>query len=88
MLNEKENPYLAKWLNDDLDPKELEALKELPEYEDYKKIVDGLEYFTPPSFEVQSSLATTLGKIFEPKRKKVIRLRPVIYTLSAAASIA
>ncbi len=88
MLNEKENPYLAKWLNDDLDPKELEALKELPEYEDYKKIVEGLEYFTPPSFEVQSSLATTLGKIFEPKSKKVIRLRPIIYTLSAAASIA
>ncbi|WP_106791627.1 FecR family protein [Aquimarina sp. Aq78] len=87
MLDEKENTYLAKWLNNDLSPEELEELKKLPEYDDYKKIVDGLAYFKAPSFDLQPSLAKTLGKIYRPKKAKVINLKPIVYTLTAAASI-
>ncbi|WP_108869441.1 FecR family protein [Aquimarina aquimarini] len=87
MLNDKENTYLAKWLNDDLSSEELEELKQLPEYKEYKKIVDGLTYFKAPPFDVQPSLATTLGKIYRPKEAKVINLKPVVYTIAAAASI-
>ncbi len=87
MLNEKENPYLAKWLNNDLSSEELEELKSLPEYDDYKKIIEGLTYFEAPSFDVQPSLATMLGKIYQPKTAKVINLKPVVYTIAAAASI-
>ncbi|WP_103863811.1 FecR family protein [Aquimarina sp. I32.4] len=87
MLNDKENTYLAKWLNDDLSFEELEELKQLPEYNEYKKIVDGLTYFKAPPFDVQPSLATTLGKIYRPKEAKVINLKPVVYTIAAAASI-
>ncbi|WP_024769711.1 FecR family protein [Aquimarina macrocephali] len=87
MLDEKENTYLAKWLNNDLSPEELEELKKLPEYDDYKQIVDGLAYFKAPSFDLQPSLAKTLGKIYRPKKAKVINLKPIVYTLTAAASI-
>ncbi|WP_438426294.1 FecR family protein [Aquimarina macrocephali] len=87
MLDEKENTYLAKWLNNDLSPEELEELKKLPEYDDYKKIVDGLAYFKAPSFDLQPSLAKTLGKIYRPKKAKVINLKPIVYTFTAAASI-
>ncbi|WP_109851050.1 FecR family protein [Aquimarina sp. AU58] len=87
MLDEKENTYLAKWLNNDLSPEELEELKKLPEYDDYKKIVEGLAYFKAPSFDLQPSLATTLGKIYRPKKAKVINLKPIVYTFTAAASI-
>lgn len=88
MLEEKENTYLAKWLNNDLSPEELEELKKLPEYDDYKKIVTGLEFFKAPTFDLQPSLATTLGKIYQPKKAKVINLKPVVYVISVAASIA
>jgi ferric-dicitrate binding protein FerR (iron transport regulator) len=87
MLNKKENTYLAKWLNDDLTPEELEALKKLPEYNDYKKIIKGLTYFKAPSFDLQPSLATTLGKIYRPKKAKVINLKPIVYMITAAASV-
>ncbi|GAA4275035.1 FecR family protein [Aquimarina gracilis] len=88
MLSDNENTYLAKWLNDDLDPKDLEELKKLPEYDDYKKIVEGLEFFNAPSFELEDSLKTTLEKLDQPKKRKVIKLKPILYAISAAASIA
>ncbi|GAA4279419.1 FecR family protein [Aquimarina mytili] len=87
MLNENENIYLAKWLNNDLSAEELEELKALPEYDEYKKIVDGLTFFNPPSFDVQKSLKTTITKLDAPKKGKVIKLKPVLYAISAAASI-
>ncbi|TSE04429.1 FecR family protein [Aquimarina algiphila] len=87
MLNENENTYLAKWLNNDLNAEELEELKKLPEYDDYEKIIEGLEYFHTPSFDTQRSLATTLGKIYQPKKAKLIHLKPIVYAISAAASI-
>jgi ferric-dicitrate binding protein FerR (iron transport regulator) len=87
MLDEKENTYLAKWLSNDLNPEELQELKKLPEYDDYQNIVDGLVYFKAPSFDLQPSLAKTLGKIYRPKKAKVINLKPIVYTFTAAASI-
>lgn len=87
MLDEKENTYLAKWLSNDLSPEELQELKKLPEYDDYKKIVDGLTYFKAPSLDLQPLLAKTLGKIYRPKKVKVINLKPIVYTFTAAASI-
>lgn len=87
MLNENENTYLAKWLNNDLTSEELKELKELPEYEDYDKIVMGLEYFKAPSFDLEQSLETTINKLDQSKKGKVIRFRPFIYAISAAASV-
>ncbi len=87
MLDEKENTYLAKWLSNDLNPEELQELKKLPEYDDYKNIVDGLTYFKAPSFDLKPSLEKTLSKIYRPKKAKVINLKPIVYTFTAAASI-
>ncbi len=87
MLSDNENTYLAKWLNDDLNAEELDELKKLPEYDEYKKIVQGLEYFKAPSFEVQDSLKVTLEKLDQPKKGKVIKFRPILFAISAAASI-
>ncbi len=87
MLSENENTYLAKWLDNDLTAEELEELKALPEYDEYKKIVEGLAFFNAPSFDLQQSLETTITKLDSPKKGKVIKLRPILYAISAAASI-
>lgn len=87
MLNENENTYLAKWLNNELSSDDLEDLKNLPEYEDYDKIVKGMQFFKAPSFDLKQSLATTIDKLEQPKKQKVIKLRPLIYAISGAASI-
>ncbi len=88
MLSENENTYLAKWLNNNLSPEEVEELKNLPEYDDYKKIVNGLEYFNAPSFDLGKSLENTLENLDkQPKKGKIIKLKPMLYAISAAASI-
>ncbi|WP_438710561.1 FecR family protein [Aquimarina muelleri] len=87
MFSDKENTYLAKWLNNDLNAEELKELKKLPEYGDYKKIVESLEYFKPPSFDTQESLTTTLNKVNASKKTKVINLKSIMISVSAAASI-
>lgn len=86
-MAEDKNPYLAKWLNDDLTPQELEQFKKSEEFDDYDKIVKGLEYFDAPSFDEEASLAVTLQKLQDQKKGKVISLKPFIYAISAAASI-
>ncbi|MDY8137198.1 FecR family protein [Aquimarina sp. 2201CG5-10] len=84
---EKDNTYLAKWLNDELSAEELSELKGLPEYEDYKKIREGLTYFDAPTFDAQKSLETTIGKLNTQKKGRVINFKPFIYAISAAACI-
>ncbi|WP_299433702.1 FecR family protein [uncultured Aquimarina sp.] len=84
---EDKDPYLAKWLNNDLTPQALDQFKKSEEFDDYDKIVKGLEYFHAPSFDEDTSLAVTLQKLQHQKKGKVIRLKPFIYTISAAASI-
>ncbi len=87
MLSENENTYLAKWLNNDLTAQELEDLKSRPEYQEYKKIVQGMEFFDPPNFDVKDALQTTLEKLDQTQETKVIWLKPLFYTISVAASI-
>ncbi|WP_298542298.1 FecR family protein [uncultured Aquimarina sp.] len=86
-MAEDKDPYLAKWLNDDLTPQELEQFRKSEEFDDYDKIVKGLEYFDAPSFDEEASLAVTLQKLQHQEKGKVIRLKPFIYAISAAASI-
>ncbi len=88
MLSDNKNTYLAKWLDNDLSSKELEELKALPEYEDYQKIVKGLSYFNPPSFDLKGSLKITLEKLDQAKKRKVVKLKPLFYTIATAASVA
>lgn len=87
MLNENEHTYLAKWVNNELSSQDLEDLKNLPEYEDYNKIITGMQFFKAPSFDLERSLTTTIEKVEQRKKSKVIRLRPFIYGITAAASI-
>ncbi|MBW1294048.1 FecR family protein [Aquimarina litoralis] len=86
-MEEDKDPYLAKWLNNDLTNDELEQFSTSEEFEDYEKIVKGLEYFDAPPFDEEASLSVTLEKLQHQKKKKVIRLKPIIYSISAAASI-
>ncbi|MCK8523228.1 FecR domain-containing protein [Aquimarina sp. D1M17] len=88
MLKDNENTYLAKWLGNNLSNEDLEELKKLPEYEEYKKIVEGLEHFNAPSFDLKESLETTNQKLeVASKKGKTISLKPLVYVLSVAASI-
>ncbi len=87
-MTEDKDPYLAKWLNNDLTPQALEQFKKSEEFDDYDKIVKGLEYFKAPSFNEETSLMETLQKLQQQEKKgKIIRLKPFIYAISAAASI-
>jgi len=87
-MTEDKDPYLAKWLNNDLTPQALEQFEKSEEFDDYDKIVKGLEYFEAPSFNEEASLMETLQKLQQPQKKgKIIRLKPFIYAISAAASI-
>jgi len=86
-MTEDNNPYLAKWLNNDLTSQELEQFKQSEEFEDYEKIAKGIEYFEAPSFDEDASLEVTLQKLMSRKKTKVIRLKPIIYSISVAASI-
>ncbi|WP_299610719.1 FecR family protein [uncultured Aquimarina sp.] len=86
-MEEDKDPYLAKWLNNDLTNDELAQFSTSEELEDYEKIVKGLEYFHAPPFDEETSLSVTLEKLQHQKKKKVIPLKPIIYTISAAASI-
>ena len=91
MLKDNENTYLAKWLNNELNAEDLEELKQLPEYEDYDKIITGLTYFKAPDFDAKKSLNTTLEGLDTPtpeSKTKVIPLKPLWYALAVAASIA
>ncbi len=88
MLEENENTYLAKWLNNELSADDLEELKKLPEYNDYEKIVEGLNHFKAPSFDLEQSLHTAIENLDNPPKKgKIIKLRPILYAISIAASI-
>jgi len=75
MFEDKET-YLGKWLNNDLTAQELLQFEKSEEFDDYHKIIKGLEYFHAPSFDEDTSLAVTLEKLQHQKKGKVIRIKP------------
>lgn len=47
---------INKWLNNDLSPKEFDAIKQLDDYADYAKISDKAKYFKAPQYNQKAAL--------------------------------
>ncbi|QKX04790.1 hypothetical protein HN014_07635 [Aquimarina sp. TRL1] len=87
MSKQDNETFLARWLNNELTDSELEDFKNTSEFKEYEKIRRGLTYFRAPSFEKEQQLQHTFDKLTKKHSKKTIRLKPLLYTISAAASI-
>lgn len=51
----KKEKLIQKWLADELSQQELEALKQLEEYEDYSKLSEAAKKFKAPSFDTEGN---------------------------------
>ena len=87
---QEEGNFLGRWLNDNLDAKELADFKHSQDYSSYEKIIQTLEEFKAPDFETENSLEKLKHKIEQaPKSKSntisLIKKKP--YLLAATISL-
>ena len=82
---EKEN-LLAKWLNGEITPKELEALKKLEDLTAYEKIVKKTSQFKVPDYDKKEQLNAIINKL-NNKEVKVRKITPWKYASSIAAAL-
>lgn len=87
MFEEKDETILARWLANKLTPLEQQEFEASPEYQDYKRITDGMNTFIQPSFDKAKFKEKLFNTLKTEKKAKVISLKPLIYITSVAASI-
>ncbi|GGW23631.1 iron dicitrate transporter FecR [Arenibacter certesii] len=87
MLNNMEENYLAKWLNNELSEEEVAKFKATKEYTSYKKIVDATNSMEAPTFDMAKA-KRDLYKRKEANETKVLTLNPYKKYLRIAAVIA
>ncbi|TJY37217.1 FecR family protein [Pontimicrobium aquaticum] len=70
---------IKKWLNNELNPQELEAFKKLKDYKELTTLSNNLTRFKAPEYNVQEGLNTVLQNINTSKKEsKTHWLRPVL----------
>lgn len=79
--------YLAKWLNNELTPEELEMFKQSPEYTSYQKLADISSQLEAPAFNVEQAFADNQERR-EAAAPKVVRLSNYKMVWRIAAAIA
>jgi transmembrane sensor len=84
-VNNINNNFLAKWLNNELSDTELFNIVGETDFEAYKKIKESLNLFESPSFDSQKVFKKIQGKTVKPKAKLISLVPNWVY--SAAASI-
>ncbi len=72
----KREELIKKWLDNELDPKELALFKDLDDYEDLLRISNSVHYFKADSFDTNSEFEK-IEKIIDAKQKKKNWLRPL-----------
>ncbi len=82
----KRENLLAKWLNGDITPKELEALKKLEDLDAYEKIVKKTSQFKAPLYDNEDELNKIVNKISQNKTK-VKKMTPWKYLSGIAAAL-
>ena len=87
MFEEKDDTIMARWLAGELTEAELAEFEASSEYAEYQKLAAGLRGFKKPEFDKESLRKKVWEKIESQNTKKVIRLRPIYYTIGIAASI-
>ena len=76
---------ISKWLDHELNDKELEAFKQLEDYDELVKLQGGLEKFSPGDFDANSELAALQKSIQSKKAPK--KLWPAIAKIAAVLVI-
>jgi len=79
--------YLAKWLNNELSPEELEAFKASPEYSSYLKLADISSQLVAPAFDAEQAFQDNVRRR-AAEEPKVVRLNPNRTLWRVAAAIA
>ena len=92
MKEKNDDIFLAKWLSNELQGKELEAFESSSAYEEYKAIIDGIEDMQAPEFDEKKNLEATWAKINaqqeQKQETKVIKLIPNwVYSAAAACVV-
>ncbi|MEM9363066.1 MAG: FecR domain-containing protein [Bacteroidota bacterium] len=87
MFEEKDDTIMARWLAGELTEAERAEFEASSEYEEYQRLAVGLKTFKKPEFDKETLRTKVWEKIENQKSKKVIRLRPLYYTIGIAASI-
>ena len=78
---------MARWLAGELTEAELAEFEASSEYAEYQKLASGLQAFQKPDFDKEVLRAKVWEKIEHQNHKKVIRLKPLYYTIGIAASL-
>ncbi|WP_299683158.1 FecR domain-containing protein [uncultured Dokdonia sp.] len=81
----KREELIRKWLDNELNPKELSLFKELDDYTDLIRISEGVQKFKPTSFHVTTELENLKNTIALKKQKRNW-LKPV-YAIAASVVV-
>ena len=79
--------FLAKWLNNELSEEEIQAFKNTPEYDSYRRIVEASGQLEAPAFDAEQAWSDFQGRR-ENKAGKVVTMRPAQKFMRIAAAIA
>lgn len=83
MNGERDDTFLARWLNDELTPEELTAFRESADYDYYRKIIQGTEALSSAPFDEESLLARVKAARPDTQKGRVIPL----WAYGVAASV-
>ena len=87
MFEEKDDTIMARWLSGELTKEERAEFEASSEYAEYQRLANGLEAFQKPVFDKEALREKVWDGIQNQKSNKVIRLRPLYYTIAVAASL-
>ncbi|WP_372937410.1 FecR family protein [Seonamhaeicola sp.] len=69
---------IIKWLNNDLNNQELQAFKNLEDYDDLVKLNNNLQAFKAPKYETSKELESVLATIKSRKKQKTHWVKPLM----------
>ena len=78
---------MARWLAGQLTEMERAEFEASSEYEEYQRLVEGLRGFRKPTYDKDVLRNKVWEEIERQRPKKVIRLKPLYYTIGIAASL-
>ena len=81
----KDETFLARWMNGELSASELEAFKKHPDFQTYEKIIFKSDKLAAPPYDKQKLLQKVKDNLEQKSTKKVIPLYSKIASLVAAA---
>ena len=87
MFEEKDDTIMARWLAGELTEEERAEFEASSEYKEYQRLAEGLDAFQKPIFDKEALREKVWHGIQNQKPSKVVRLKPLYYTVGIAASL-